>query len=149
MSSLTTATTSDVDVQIEELIETIPEFQGRVFVGKVPDGEDIPTNDRGMVAPYAVVLFGGLIQTRTNRRGIVGARANLKYHPFTVMVTGATDRQARYLCDRVRDTIEGVEFEGTGEISEDTSGNTAYPGNVTLKPTRYSYMMTFSLLIGA
>lgn len=149
MTSLTTATTSVVDGQIEDLLGTIPEFQGRVFVGKVPDGDDIPTDARGMVAPYVVAIFGGLIQTRTNRRGIVGARGNLKHHPFTVFVTGATDRQARHLCDRVRGTIEGVEFEGTGEISEDTSGNTAYPGNATLKPTRYSYMMTFSLLIGA
>jgi hypothetical protein len=149
MTSLTTATTSDVDAEIERLFETIPEFQGRVFVGKVPDGEDIPTNERGMVAPYAVLIFGGLIQTRTGNRGVVGSRANLKHHPFTVMVTGATDRQARFLCDRVRDTIEGVEPLGQGQVSEDTSGNTAYPGNSTLKPTRYSYMMTFSLLIGA
>lgn len=149
MVSLTTATTSDVDEKIEDLVSAIPEFQGRVFVGKVPDGVDIPTDERGMVAPYVVLIFGGLIETRTDRRGIVGARGNLKHHPFTILVTGATDRQARRLCDRVRDIVEGVEFEGTGEIAEDTSGNTAYPGNATLKPTRYSYMMTFSLLIGA
>lgn len=149
MTLLTTATTSAVDAAIEDRLATIPEFQDRVFVGKVPDGEDIPTDSRGMVSPYLVVLFGGLIQTRTSNRGMVGARANLKYHPLTVMVTGATDRQARLLCDRVRDTLEGYEPLEQGEVSEDTSGNTAYPGNATLKPTRYSYMMTFSLLIGA
>lgn len=145
----TTTTISEIDAAIEQVVSSIPQFTGGVFVGHVPDGEDIPIGPTGIVEPYAVIIFGGLIQTQRRNRGIVSVRQNIKYHTFTVLVVASTDRQSRLLADIVRDKLEGFEPLGQGEISEETSGNTKYPADTTMKPTRYVPMLSFSLLVGA
>lgn len=147
MSMTTTALAGPTDAAIEDRVKAIPQFQGRVYTGNVPDGEDVPTDVNGYVLPYVVLMFGGLIQTQGRDRGIVGVRGNLKYHPFMALVVGATDLQSRNMADLLRNNLEGWEPLGNGEITEETSGNTKYPADNTLKPTRFMQMLTFSLLI--
>jgi len=125
----------------------LPKFEGRVFEGDVPQGEQIPMDAAGRVRPYLVVIYGGLQRPAQRKRGITSTRDDIKIHTLLFLVTGQTVGQANELSDDVRDVFEGFEPEGAGEMAEETSGNAKYPADSTLKPTRYTNMLAYSLLV--
>lgn len=127
--------------------EMIPKFEGRVFEGDVPQGNEIPVDELGRVRPYLTIIYGGLQRVARARRGITTVRDDLKIHTLLFLVTGQTVGQANDLSDDVRDVFEGFEPEGASEMVEETSGNAKYPADSTLKPTRYTNMLAYSLLV--
>lgn len=139
----------DVDKEITARVTALcRKVQGRVYTGNVPDGDAVPISSTGLVLPYIVLIYSGQIKSASrNTRTITGNRDALKYHTFLAMCIGPTNDVAAQIAKELRDVLEGFQPVGGGEIGEETSGAPSYPADSTLKPTRYTHMLGFSLLI--
>lgn len=143
-----TAKVEPVDRQISARIKAgLSKVQGRVFEGDAPQGGEIPIDGLGRVQPYVVSIYGGLLRVRQGQRGITSTRDDLKHHTMLFLVTASSVAQANNISDDLRDLLEGYEPAGASELYEETSGNAKYPADSTLKPTRYTNMLAFSLLV--
>lgn len=142
-----TAKVTPIARQITQRVKTLNKLEGRVFEGDVPQGSDVPVDSLGRVRPYATMIYGGTFRTRRGLRGIVSTRNDVKHHSLLVLVTASSVDQANDISDDIRDLLEGFEPEGGTELYEETSGNAKYPADSTLKPTRYTNMLAYSLMI--
>lgn len=143
-----TAKVEPIDRQITARIrQEMPKIQGRIFEGDAPQGGDIPIDTLGRVQPYVVAIYGGLMRVQQSYRGITSTRNDIKHHTMLFLVTASSLKQANDISDDLRDALEGYEPEGATELFEETSGNAKYPADSTLKPTRYTNMLAFSLLV--
>lgn len=145
---MATAKAGPVDDQIKQrILAQVPKFQGRIYEGNVPDGEQVPISNAGFVLPYVTLIYGGVFRTGRRMRGITSTRDDVKYHTVMVLVTAPTVDLLNELSDEVRDALEGFEPQGASELYEESTGSSRYPADSTLKPVRYTSMLQYSLII--
>lgn len=128
MSQLNTALGSHIDV----------------LDGGYIDGEDVGHLENGMIAPYVLVWFGGLIAAGPGHEGICGVRQDSKTGFFVLQCVGTSMTHARQLGDECRNTLTGFRPNDEGELYEEGAPAVRNPIDTTTGvDTRYSYPLAF------
>lgn len=140
------------------MTDTILEFdtQVRAFLDTMKDVSVYESvRDDGNVASDAddkkayIVYFGNDIVRGSDWEygSIVGAQNDALLHPFGVFISAPSAAVRNAIIAYVRKGLLGKSFAGSGGVVETGEQNTYGDTDNTLKPTKFTYMLTFSAII--
>ena len=129
--------------QITAKLEELPQT---VYATGVPDDATLEYDASGLLLPYIVPSFSGLIQNRLER-GITGPRQDMGRSYVSVMCVGPTERSVRQVFDLLTVKLTGFTTSDAGFLTPETSGKpyTIYDANS--KPPKHVIDITYSFAV--
>lgn len=129
--------------QITAKLEELPQT---VYATGVPDDATLEYDASGLLLPYIVPSFSGLIQNRLER-GITGPRQDMGRSYVSVMCVGPTERSARQVLDLVIDKLTGFEPTDAGYLSPESVGRPYIDSDTGSRPVRYVAETVFTFAV--
>ena len=120
----------------DQIVTKLEELPQTVYSTGVPDDTALEYDTNGMLLPYIVASFSGLIQNRLER-GITGPRQDLGRSYVAVSCVGPTERSARQVLDLVIEKLTGFQPTDAGYLSPDSVGKPYIDSDTGSRPIRY------------
>lgn len=131
----------EFDTQVQALLATMKDVS--VYESVRDDSDDVAEN-----APYIIYFGNDVVRGNDWQYGsIVGAQNDALLHPFGVFVSAPAVGVRNEMIAFIRRSLLGKSFAGSGGIVETGEQNSFGDTDATIKPVKFTYMMTFSAII--
>lgn len=128
----------------------VAEADFAVFDTNYPEGDLEPTNDAGVLEPYAVLRFNDAVKI-AQKGAVSGARNDEMYSLVDILCVAGSPEEARDLAwnlDGVNDILLGFVPTDGGELNKSGGGQVFAIGDGSgTRPTRYVARCSFRYLI--
>ena len=130
----------------DQITNKINELSQDVYVTSVPDEAVLRYDANGLLLPYIIVNYSGIVQIRTER-GITGPRQDLGRSYAVVSCVGPTERSTRQVMDLVVDKLTGFQPTDAGYLSPETVGRPYASYDSNSRPVKYVTDIVFNFAV--